>query len=378
MGSDALRQMAARLEEGVRVLTVSGTTGGAKALVIAKAILTENRSTAIITPSNVEAQNLAQELQFYIDLLAPSPPEIVHLPSLEVDPYRGLSPHPEISAARARAIWQLLQDGPKILVASVRAASVRLHSPEHFLNYCLMLKQDEELSPDMVREYLFESGYVEDDPVTDPGEFSLRGGILDIFPPHLEKPVRLEFFGDRIESIRAFDVETQRSVGTVRTIEIIPMREYCCRRDLLRQWAEKAPSMWSAPFLPYLEEELALARQGEMFPAFEFLLPAIDPLEKTLFDYLHGYRIISVEREVLESTLTRHHAELYERFVDRIEAHKPVLSPEQIYVTADNFRDLLEVSRTLRSSNSALQMGTQPRSICLLNPRENITATSGS
>ncbi len=342
MGSGALQQMAARLKEGVRVLTVSGTAGGAKALAIAKAILAENRSAAVIAPSNVEAQSLAQELQFYIDLLAPAPFEIIHLPSLEVDPYRGLSPHPEISAARAKAIWQLLQDGPKILVASVRAASVRLHSPERFLNYCLMLKQDEELSPDMIREYLFESGYVEDDPVTDPGEFSLRGGILDIFPPHLEKPVRLEFFGDRIESIRVFDVETQRSVGTVRNIEIIPMREYCCRRDLLRKWAETAPSIWSAPFLPYLEEELALARQGEMFPAFEFLLPAADPLDKTLFDYLHGYRIITVEREVLESTLTRHHAELYEKFVDRVEAHKPVLSPEQLYVTADDFRAALE------------------------------------
>jgi transcription-repair coupling factor (superfamily II helicase) len=342
MGSGALQQMAARLKEGVRVLTVSGTAGGAKALAIAKAILTENRSAAVIVPSNVEAQNLAQELQFYIDLLAPSPLEVIHLPSLEVDPYRGLSPHPEISAARARAIWQLLQDGPKILVASVRAASARLHSPERFLNYCLMLKQDEELSPDMIREYLFESGYVEDDPVTDPGEFSLRGGILDIFPQHLEKPVRLEFFGDRIESIRVFDVETQRSVETVRNIEIIPMREYCCRRDLLRKWAETAPSIWSAPFLPYLEEELALARQGEMFPAFEFLLPAADPLDKTLFDYLHGYRLITVEREVLESTLTRHHAELYEKFVDRVEAHKPVISPEQIYVTADDFRALLE------------------------------------
>ena len=342
MGSGALQQMAAHLEEGVRVLTVSGTAGGAKALAIAKAILTENRSAAVIAPSNVEAQNFAQELQFYIDLLAPAPLEIIYLPSLEVDPYRGMSPHPEISAARAKAIWQLLQDGPKILVASVKAASVRLHSPERFLNYCLMLKQDEELSPDMIREHLFESGYVEDDPVTDPGEFSLRGGILDIFPPHLEKPVRLEFFGDRIESIRVFDVETQRSVETARTIEIIPMREYCCRRDLLRKWAETAPSLWSAPFLPYLEEELALARQGEMFPAFEFLLPAIDPLDKTLFDYLHGYRIITVEREVLESTLTRHHAELYEKFVDRVEAHKPVLSPEQIYVAADEFRDSLE------------------------------------
>ena len=294
MGSGALQQMAARLEGGARVLTVSGVAGGAKALAIAKAVLTENRPTAVITPSNAEAQNLAQELRFYIDLLTPSPVPVILLPSLEVDPYRGLSPHPETAAARAKALWQLLQDGPKVLVASVRAASVRLHAPERFLNYCLMLKQEEDMSPDMIREYLFESGYIEDDPVTDPGEFSLRGGILDVFPPHLENPMRLEFFGDRIESIRSFDVDTQRSVETVRTVEIIPMREYCFRRDLLREWADKASSFWSEPFMPHLHEELALARQGEMFPAFEFLLPAADPLEKSLFDYLRGYRMVVV------------------------------------------------------------------------------------
>jgi transcription-repair coupling factor (superfamily II helicase) len=321
---------------------VSGTAGGTKALAVSKALLTEKRSTAVFVPSNIEAQNLAQELRFYLDLLAPFPIEVIDLPSLEVDPYRGLSPHPEIAAARARAIWQMLQDGPKVLVASVRAASVRLHAPERFLNYCLMLKQDEELSPDMIREYLFESGYVEDDPVTDPGEFSLRGGILDVFPPHLEKPVRLEFFGDRIESIRIFDADSQRSVESRRTIEIIPMREYCFRRDLLREWSEKVPALWSKPFLPSLAEELALARQGEPFPGFEFLMPAIDPLEKTLFDYLRGYRIIVLEREVLESTLAKHHAELYEKFVDRIDAHKPVLSPEQIYVAVDDFRSGLD------------------------------------
>jgi transcription-repair coupling factor (superfamily II helicase) len=338
MGSGALQQLAARLDEGTRVLTVSGTAGGAKALVTAKAILTENRSTVVLTPSNVEAQNLSQELRFYLDLLSPVPIETIHLPSLEVDPYRGMSPHPEIAAVRARAIWQLLQDGPKVLVASVRAAAVRLHAPERFLNYCLMLKQGEELSPDMIRDYLFESGYVEDDPVTDPGEFSLRGGILDIFPPHLERPVRLEFFGDQIESIRAFDVESQRSVEAIQTVEIIPMREYCVRRELLRQWAEKAPSLWSEPFIPHLEEELSLARQGELFPAFEFMLPGIDPLDKTLFDYIRGYRLIVVEREVLESTLEKYHAELYEKFVDRVEAHKPVLAPEQLYVTVDDCR----------------------------------------
>jgi transcription-repair coupling factor (superfamily II helicase) len=253
-----------------------------------------------------------------------------------------LSPHPEISAARAKALWRLLQDGPRILVASVKAASVRLHSPERFLSYCLMLKRDEELSPDLIRGYLHESGYVEDDPVTDCGEFSLRGGILDIFPPHLEKPVRLEFFGDRIESIRVFNADSQRSIEAIRTLEIVPMREYCFRRNVLREWAERVPSLWSAPFLPHLEEELALARHGEMFPAFEFLLPAIDPLENTLFDYIRGSRIITLEREVIENTLAKHHAELYERFVDRVEAHKPVLAPEKIYVAADEFRAALD------------------------------------
>jgi transcription-repair coupling factor (superfamily II helicase) len=342
MQSGALQQLSERLREGSRVITLSGAAGGAKALTIAEAALSETRPIAVIAPSDSESKNIAEELQFYVDLLFPSPVEIIHLPSLEVDPYRGLSPHHEISAARARSIYQLLQDGPRILVTSIKAAAVRLHAPERFLNYCLMLKQGEEFSPEMIREYLYETGYVEDDPVTDPGEFSLRGGILDIFPPHMEKPVRLEFFGDQIESIRMFDVDSQRSVGTVRSAEIIPMREYCFRRDLLKQWTEKALSLWSAPFLPHLQEELALARQGEMFPAFEFLLPAIDPLEKTIFDYIRGYRVLTLEREVLETTLAKHHSELYERFLDRVEANKPVLAPEQIYFTADEFRASLE------------------------------------
>lgn len=337
-----MQQLAARLSEGDRVVSVSGTTGGAKGLAVAKTVLTESRPVAVITPSNLEAQNLAQELQFYVDLFAPAQVRVIHLPSPEVDPYRGLSPHPEISSARAKALWQLLQDGPRVLITSARAAAVRLHSSVRFLNNCLMIKQGEELAPEMLREHLFETGYVEDDPVTDPGEFSLRGGILDVFSPHMEQPFRLEFFGDQIESIRTFDVDSQRSIETAGSAEIIPMREYCVRRNLLREFAEKAPTLWSAPFLHHLEEELAQASQGELFQAFEFLLPAVDPLEKTLFDYIRDFRLVVFEREVLDNTLEKMHAELYERFVDRIEAHKPVLSPEQIYAGAEEFRNSID------------------------------------
>ena len=170
--TDALRSMDARLREGCRLLTVAGLAGGAKPLAVARAILTERRPAAALTASEGEAQTLVQDLRFLLGLLIKDPPEVIHLPSLEVDPYRGLSPHPEIAAARSLALWKVLQDEPVILVASVRAAAVRLHSPQRFLASCLELKQGDSFAPEQGRAQLQQAGYVEDDPVTEPGESS--------------------------------------------------------------------------------------------------------------------------------------------------------------------------------------------------------------
>ena len=342
MHGAVLGPMCARLKEGIHTFALTGTTGGAKAPALSGAIIAETRPYAILTPSDAEARNLADEIRFYCGLLSSSPPEITYLPGFEVDPYRGLSPHPEIASARARVLRQLLNDEPGVIVASARAAAARLHAPERFLNYCLMLRLDEDMSPELICGHLRESGYVEDDPVTDPGEFSLRGGILDVFPPNMEKPARLEFFGDMIESIRIFNPDSQRSIQEIRILEIIPMREYCVRENTLREWAEKAQDFWSQPFLKHIEEELALARHGELFTAFEFLLPAADPLDKTLFDYLRGFRVAIVDREHLETTLEKHNADLYERFVDRVEAQKPVLEPRLLYMETEEFMTRLE------------------------------------
>jgi transcription-repair coupling factor (superfamily II helicase) len=340
--NDALLRMTRRLEEGCRVLAVNGLAGGSVALAVAKAILTEKRSVAVITGTNIQAQNFTQELRFLLGLLSAQPPEIAWLPGPEVDPYRGMSLHPEIAAARSLAIWQLLRVQPLVLIASASAAVVRLPGPQHFLYNCLHLRKGEDFSPEHLRERLQEMGYVEDDPVTEAGEFSLRGGILDVFPPNRSNPVRLEFFGDNVESLREFDPDTQRSVAPLTQAEVIPMRECCANGAQLRRWAEEAPKHWSEPFLAHLEEELGLARQGEPFPAVEFHLPLVEPLEHSFFDCLTGFRLIVCEREALEVAVDRHNAELYERFVDCVEAHKPVLAPEQIYLTGDQFRASLD------------------------------------
>src|SRR5262249_45051166 len=156
---------------------------------------------------------------FLLELLAPEPIPVVELPALEVDPYRGLSPHPEAASARSQALWHMRGDGPRIVVASARAAALRLPRPEIYGASCIELMRNEDVAPERLREQLTDAGYVEDDPVTEPGEFSLRGGILDVFTPQLGDPVRLEFFGDRLESLRSFDVETQRSIATLEHVE---------------------------------------------------------------------------------------------------------------------------------------------------------------
>ncbi len=339
---DSMRQLGAQLHEGSRTLRISGAVGSSRALIICRAFLAERRSLAVLTAGNTEAESLAHEVQFFLQLLAPDAPPVVHFPSREVDPYRGLSPHPEISAARAQALWSLLQDKPTVLVTSVQAAAIRLHSPRRFLAYCLMSERGGDLSPETLREHLLHVGYVEDEPVTDPGEFSIRGGIVDVFPASAENPVRMEFFGDRLESLRAFDVETQRSIAGIDRITVVPMREFCVTPDLLKRWSDEVGTQWSEPFLPHIESERAMARHGEHFPGYEFMLPSTDPLEDSIFGYLQGSRLIPCDRQALVGVLERLQAELYERFTDRIEALKPVLAPDRIYLTGKEFETELD------------------------------------
>ncbi len=339
---DAIAAILRQLRARERVIRVAGPAGAAKPLTIAHALLAAGRSALVLTTTQAAAQELADELRFLTGLLSPGPPPVALLPSPEVDPYRGLSPHPETAAARARTLWQLLQDAPAICVASLHTAAMRLHPPGRFLSHCIELGKGEDCSLDELRSRLVTMGYVEDDPVTEAGEFSCRGGIVDVFPPHREHPVRLELFGDQVDSIRAFDPDSQRSCAVLDRVEIIPMREYCAGRALLERWAEEFPRQWSEPFHGFMEEELAMARQGELFAAFEFMLPAVDPLEATLFDYVRGYQLVVCEREAMESSLEKHHSELYSRFLDRIEAHKAVLSPEQIYLTVEPLRRALD------------------------------------
>src|SRR5213076_1198419 len=145
---------------------------------------------------------------------------ILPFPSHEVDPYRGLAPHIGVTSQRARALYSIASGTARGVLASAAALLPRVTAPERMLGASLDLKPGTDIAPTDLAELLVDAGFSREDPADEHGEFAWRGGILDIFPAGEALPVRLEFVGDTIESLRTYDAGTQRSIAAIDQIHI--------------------------------------------------------------------------------------------------------------------------------------------------------------
>ena len=128
-------------------------------------------------------------------------------------PFENLSPHPEIQEARATALWKIATGSAEIIVTPLAATAMRLRNAGFYADLAKVVRRGEMMDADRLIEHLRIVGYNQVDVVEMPGEFAHRGGLLDVYPPEQDRPVRVEFFGDEIESIRKFDPESQRSAA---------------------------------------------------------------------------------------------------------------------------------------------------------------------
>src|SRR6185369_3557161 len=150
---------------------------------------------------------------------------VVPCPSLQVDPYRGMSPHFKVSAARARALYLAATGQARLVIASAAALLPRVGLPERLLRASIEIRSGTELAPHDLADLLADAGFAREDPVDEHGSFAVRGGIVDIFPADDEEPVRLEFVGDMVETLRRFDPGTQRSSAAIDHVVVVPVRE---------------------------------------------------------------------------------------------------------------------------------------------------------
>jgi transcription-repair coupling factor (superfamily II helicase) len=179
----------------------------------------------LLADSNRTAETIAELVETFCRLLSTgrqSEPKL--LPEHDVLPWDGLAPHPEISERRAITLWQLAgENPPPILITTIGAALRKLESPDYYRTLACRLARGEEMALEFVVEELERIGYQRQEPVEMVGQYSVRGGILDVFSPDHPKPVRIEFFGDQIESMRRFDPETQRSIQPVDEALLLPL-----------------------------------------------------------------------------------------------------------------------------------------------------------
>ena len=152
---------------------------------------------------------------------------MLRLPAHDVLPFENLSPHPEIQETRAATLWKITahKSAPRLIIAPIEAACMKLFPRDYYRALALHLRVGEEHLPDMLLEHLLSVGYTRVDVVEMPGQVTVRGGIVDVYSPEMDMPVRIDFFGDEIESIRRFDPETQRSSSHMEHALLLPLTE---------------------------------------------------------------------------------------------------------------------------------------------------------
>ncbi|MGH9811997.1 MAG: transcription-repair coupling factor, partial [Candidatus Acidiferrales bacterium] len=202
-------------------VTLAGLTDTAKVLATALMARALGRPLFFVAASNRRAEALLEPLRFFYGVLTGRPESAVaFLPSHDVSPYRGLSTHPEIAAERAQALWRLANGEAELALVALPAALGRLASREQYAALGRTVQAGATLEREEFIAYLEGAGYERREPVEMPGEFSVRGGIVDIFPVE-GRPLRLEFFGDALEELRQFDPATQRSTAPLTAATLV-------------------------------------------------------------------------------------------------------------------------------------------------------------
>ena len=182
-----------------------------------------------------------------------------------------------------------------------------------------------------------------EDPVGAVGEFSIRGGILDVWPPGRAAPVRIEFFGDTVDSIREFDPETQLSTTQLGDVEIPPMRELAVRAQDFREWAIRARHRWSDQrFGRSLQDRTAFAEEGEDFPGWEWLISLGDQPTASAFDYLRDAVLVIDEPIAVENFLLNAFQTLADRYAENDAADDLGLQPGELYLSDEELRSNID------------------------------------
>jgi transcription-repair coupling factor (superfamily II helicase) len=358
---------ARRLHRG-RPLLLAGIADGAEGLVLADLARTVAAdaavpaiSLAVICRDGTRMAMLSRALGFFAPDI-----ETIEFPAWDCLPYDRVSPHADVVAQRMAVLARLARaksdDHPAIVLTTVNAALQRVVPREIVAKQSLSAAAGTLLPMARVTQWLELNGFTRAATVREPGDYAVRGGIVDLFAPGMDAPVRLDFFGDTLESIRRFDPESQRTTDELRTLELVPMAEFQLTAETIRQFRTGYVAAFGAAGPDDMLYEAV--SDGRRSAGVEHWLPLFHPQLDTLFDYLEGTPI-AIEPLAEEAAHERlaQIADYYQARKDALDQagagapYKP-LPPDRLYLPETEWRARLENSALARLSPFAAPEGT--------------------
>ncbi|HVS31993.1 MAG TPA: transcription-repair coupling factor [Thermoanaerobaculia bacterium] len=334
-----------RLLDPDRRVEVTGASVEARALFVASLQEATGQRLAVIMPGEAAADDFETALRlFHRDWQCVSV-----YPSPSLSPYQEVAPSLGVAREEIRALGMMIDHSADILVIPARALFQRLPHPDAFGRRVITLAEGEELDLRELMQKLVENGFIRADLVGEAGEFAFRGGILDLFPPTTARPVRIELFGDTIESLRWFDVETQRSEEASGPVTVLPMTPFPVDKAALTNLARRLSLDFNDPIYKRdLAGKIDRLSENGTFPGIESYLP-VAAEGATLAETIAGWRVILIEPDQITTTIAKFEALLRAEYEAAVEKGRAVYPPERVVAGGTSILDFLASARVALS-----------------------------
>ena len=329
-------------------ITCYGMSGSERAYLIRRIYQELRKPIFVVAPSGKAAQSLLEDLRFFQDS-AEMP--LFLFPAYNILPFKFLAYHNETAARRINVLYQLLESRtPPIVVSEVDALLQKVLPKQEIINYAELIVAGEEVERDDIIEKLVSGGYAHASIVEEPGDFCVRGGIVDIYCPLYNDPLRIEFFGDMAESIRRFSAASQRTLQNLDEAIILPARELVLNKDMLPEVINRIRSRAVELEIPLTEIRKIIEpiKLGQGFAGIESLIPLIYPELDHVFDYLpEDSLIVSIEDEELERAAKDSEMHIAENYEAACRAKKMCVEPSSLYLNWSEIKDRIARNKPL-------------------------------
>ncbi|MDY7098062.1 MAG: transcription-repair coupling factor [Pseudomonadota bacterium] len=332
------------------VLTLSSLPRGAQPLVMADLARAAKQRAVFIAADEAAMRSVAEAARFF----APEV-EVLEFPAWDCLPYDRASPALSVSAARLSALFRLQHPsgGSQLLVTTVNAALQRVLTPFRVRENARGFKPGVTIGHDSLAALLTRQGYSRTDTVVDHGEFAVRGSIVDIFPSSLDEGLRLDFFGDELESLRLFDPSTQRSTGRLEDHLLLPASEALLDDDTVKRFRSRYREMFGASATqdPLYEA----VSEGRRLAGMEHWLPLFEEKLATLFDHLAKDDVVVIDQAAIGageerlSDIADYHEQRTRVAADKTGSYRP-LGKDALYLSEAEFAEALSSAPAHRTS----------------------------